>query len=57
MATAETLRATYAVDERVRGVTEQVVSVDDKVAEVVRGACITFRRSLYVFNPELLRRK
>jgi hypothetical protein len=38
MATAETLRATYAVDERVRGVTEQVLSVNDKVAEVVRGA-------------------
>ena len=37
MATAENLRATHAVDERVRGVTEQVLSVDDKVAEVIRG--------------------
>jgi hypothetical protein len=37
MTTAENLRATHAVDERVRGITEQVVSVDDKVAEVIRG--------------------
>ena len=34
MAIAENLRATYAVDERVRGVTEQVLAVDDRVAGV-----------------------
>ena len=52
MIIAENLRATHAVDERVRGVAEQVVSVDDRVAgiddrvanvndkvtEVIRGA-------------------
>ena len=44
MIIAENLRATHAVDERVRGVTEQVLSVDDRVAtvkdkvsEVIRG--------------------
>ena len=50
-AIAENLRATHAVDERVRGVTEQVLAVDvrvaglddsvanvnDKVAEVIHG--------------------
>jgi hypothetical protein len=34
MAIAENLRATHAVDERVRGVTEQMLSVDDRVAGV-----------------------
>jgi len=34
MAIAENLRATRAVDERVRGVTEQVLVVDDRVAGV-----------------------
>jgi hypothetical protein len=34
MAIAENLRATHAVDERVRGVTEQVTAVDDRVAGV-----------------------
>ena len=34
MAIAENLRATHAVDERVRGVTEQVLAVDDRVAGV-----------------------
>jgi hypothetical protein len=64
MTIAENLRATHAVDERVRGVTEQVLSVDDrvanvndKVAEVIHGVQIIFRRSRYVFDPELLRRK
>jgi hypothetical protein len=78
MMIAENLRATHAVDERVRGVTEQVLAVDnrvagvddrlanvddrvasvnDKVAEVIHGVQIIFRRSRYVFNPELLRRK
>jgi hypothetical protein len=45
MATAEILRASHAIDERVRGVSEQVLavwdrvaSVDDKVAEVINGA-------------------
>ena len=64
MAIAENLRATHAVDERVRGVTERVLSVDDRVAdvndkvtEVIHGVQIIFRRSRYVFNPELFRRK
>ena len=64
MMIAENLRATHAVDERVRGVTEWVVSVDDRVAnvndkvtEVIHGVQIIFRRSRCVFNPELLRRK
>ena len=34
MAIAENLRATHAVDERVRGVTEQVLAMDDRVAGV-----------------------
>jgi tetrahydromethanopterin S-methyltransferase subunit G len=34
MAIAENLRATRAVDERVKGVTEQVLAVDDRVASV-----------------------
>ena len=34
MAIAENLRATHAVDERVRGVTEQVLAVDDKMARI-----------------------
>jgi hypothetical protein len=44
MIIAENLRATHAVDEGVRGVTERVLFVDDrvanvndKVAEVIRG--------------------
>jgi hypothetical protein len=64
MAIAEILKATHAVDERVRGVTEQVLSVDDRVAnvndkvtEVIHGMQIAFRRSRYVFNLDLLRRK
>ena len=49
MAIAENLRATHAVDERVRGVTEQVLAVDhrvadvnNKVAEVIHGVQIIF---------------
>jgi hypothetical protein len=49
MAIAENLRATHAVDERVRGVAEQVLDVDDrlanvndKVAEVIHGVQIIF---------------
>ena len=38
MTIAENLRATHAVDERVREVAERVLSVDDKVAEVIRSA-------------------
>jgi hypothetical protein len=52
MIIAENLRATHAVNERVREVTEQVLSVNDrvtnvndKVAEVIRGVYIIFRRS------------
>ena len=46
MAIAENLRATHAVDDRVRGVAERVLAVDDRVAnvndkvtEVIRGVC------------------
>jgi hypothetical protein len=46
MAIAENLRATHAVDERVKGVTEQVQAIDDRVAnvdgkvtEVIHGVC------------------
>jgi hypothetical protein len=52
MGIAENLRATHAVDERVRGVTEQVLAVDDRVvnvndrvAEVIHGVKI-------IFSPE-----
>ena len=34
MAIAENLRATHAVDERVKEVTEQLLAVDDRVAGV-----------------------
>jgi hypothetical protein len=34
MATAQVLKATHAVDDRVRGVADQVVGVDDRVASV-----------------------
>ena len=61
---AENLRATHAVDERVRGVAEQVLAVDDRVAnvndnvaEVLHGVQIVFRQPRCVPNPELLRRK
>ena len=41
MTIAENLKATHAVDERVRGDTERVLDrvgdVNDKVAEVIRG--------------------
>ena len=49
MVTAENLRATHVVDERVRG-------VDDKVTEVIHGVC---KSSLVLRNvqPELLRWK
>ena len=50
MIVAENLRATHAVDERVMGVTE-------RVAEVIHGVPIIFRRSRYAFDPEQLRRK
>lgn len=34
MATAGVLRATYDIDERMRGITNQVLVVDDRVAGV-----------------------
>jgi hypothetical protein len=37
MATAENLKATYAVGESVRGVADKMVAIDDRVAEVIRG--------------------
>jgi hypothetical protein len=49
MAIAENLRATRAVDERVKGVTEQVLAVDyrvanvnDKITEGIYGTQIAF---------------
>ena len=45
MATAEVLKVTHAIDQRVTGVKEQVVSVDDKVAEVINGAQIIFSQA------------
>jgi hypothetical protein len=52
MAAVEILRATHIIDERVRGVSKQVLvvddrvaSVDDKIAEVINGAQITFSQA------------
>jgi hypothetical protein len=45
MAVAENLRATHAVDERVRGVGDKVANVNDRVAEVIHGVKI-------IFSPE-----
>jgi hypothetical protein len=52
MATVETLKATHIVDERVRGVADQVVgvndevrAVDDKVTGAVKDAQVLKRQS------------
>ena len=52
MAAVEVLRATHIVDDRVRGISKQVLvvdervaSVDDKVAEVIDGAQILFSQA------------
>ena len=37
MATTEVLKATHTVDDRVRGVSDQVVGVAAKVSEVIDG--------------------
>jgi hypothetical protein len=37
MATAEVLRVTHTIDERVLAVDNRVASVDDKVEEVING--------------------
>jgi hypothetical protein len=42
MATAEVLRVTHTINEGVRVVKEQVLAVDDKVAEVIDGRQIIF---------------
>ena len=51
MAVAQNLKATHTVDERVRGVAnmavaidDRVARVDDKIAEVLHGAQIVFSR-------------
>ena len=51
MAVAQNLKATHTVDERVRGVAnmavaidDRVARVDDKIAEVLHGAQIIFSR-------------
>jgi hypothetical protein len=41
MATAEVLRATHIIDERVLAVDNRVASVDDKVEEVINGRKIS----------------
>ena len=45
MAIAENLRATHAVDERVRAVDDRVANVNDRVSEVIHGVTI-------IFSPE-----
>jgi hypothetical protein len=69
MATAQVLKATHAVDARVKGVGDQVVgvvasvdervrAVDDKVAEVMDGAQSIFSQSPQKrIDPDLSRRK
>ena len=52
MAIAENLRATHAVDERVRGVTEQVLAVDDKVANVNDRVAEVIHGVKIIFSPE-----
>ena len=37
MAAAENLKATYAVDERVKGVADTVTTIDNKVMDVIAG--------------------
>jgi hypothetical protein len=38
MASAQNLKITHTVDERVRGVVDTVVAIDNKVTQVVAGA-------------------
>jgi hypothetical protein len=52
MAIAENLRATHAVDERVRGVTEQVLAVDDRVANVNDRVAEVIHGVKIIFSPE-----
>jgi hypothetical protein len=42
MAVAENLRATHAVDERVRAVDDRLANVNDRVAEVILGVKVIF---------------
>ena len=37
MAAVENLKATYAVDERVKGVADTVTTIDNKVMDVIAG--------------------
>ena len=37
MASAQNLKITHTVDERVRGVVDTVVAVDDKITQVIAG--------------------
>ena len=57
MAAVENLKATHTVDERVRGVANTVVAIDNNVAEVVHGARIIFSQFLEMFNPNRSRWK
>ncbi len=52
MAIAENLRATHAVDERVREVTEQVIAVDDRVAIVNDRVAEVIHGVKIIFSPE-----
>jgi len=45
MATTEVLKATHTVDDRVRGVSDQVVGVAAKVSEVIDGTQSIFGQS------------
>ena len=51
MAIAENLRATHAVDERVRGVTEHVLAVDDRVANVNDRVAEVIHGVKVIFSP------
>ena len=54
MATAQILKVTHTVDDRVRSVDDRVKAVDDKVAEVIDGAKYIFNQSSIKFNSKRL---
>jgi hypothetical protein len=47
MATAQILKLTRSVDDQVAGIYDRVISVDDKVAEVIDGAQPPSPRSVH----------
>jgi len=50
MATTEVLKATHSVDGRVRGVSDQVVRVDDRVAGVAAKVLEVFGGTQSIFD-------